>query len=352
MFNQEKIGKREILVWVRAAAVFFSVLVSVQLSALEDNVIYPQNPFVTRTSAQDPDISIYVSANGVSRYDSQFTRKWRALTELHTYEPVVTKSLVLVGSSNGLHALDRESGVVRWRLRSAAPIFSPVVAGGYVYAAAQDGAVRALSLQNGEETWHRKFDGWIYTPAFDNDALILGGSAGKLFAVRAATGELLWSRGIGQELVYRPVRATAGMVLITTFDGWLEAVSTRNGETQWRVNESVAGFPPLVHEERLFMGAFDGTIRARNVKTGDLMWLQQFVDKLPYMPRVYGHQLIIGSDSGSVAALNRYNGNRLWQKELQINLVANPVMIGNKLVAVDEQGELFVGLDQTASVNQ
>ena len=72
------------------------------------DVIYPENPFVTGDA-------IFVTGVGLSRFNrdfrvSPYTGTWVVLPGLLTFEPVVAAQVVLVGSSNGLYAIDRETG--------------------------------------------------------------------------------------------------------------------------------------------------------------------------------------------------------------------------------------------------
>lgn len=318
----------------RVLAGFACLLAAAQSPAAES--VSPRNPFLHGDS-------IYVSANGVSRYHpSGFARQWRALAGVHTFEPVVAAGLVLVGSSQGLYALDPSSGEIEWHVASDTTVFSPIVAGGTVYAASQSGVLRALVARDGSRIWSHRFEGWVYPPAFDRGMLVLGGSSGRLYGVDADSAEVAWSRPVSQELVYRPVRASPGVVLVTTFAGDLYAISSTDGSTLWRIRETAAGFPPLSHDGRLYMGAFDGTLRARNLSDGSLVWARPVADKLPYMPYVHDDQIVVASDSGRVAALDLASGRPLWLKELRVNIAAGPVVIDGMLITVSETGELSI----------
>ena len=67
-------------------------------------ISYPNNPNKT-------DDAIYVSSSGVTAFNSDTLKpEWNSLNGINTFEPVITQSVLLVGSSAGLHALDQSTG--------------------------------------------------------------------------------------------------------------------------------------------------------------------------------------------------------------------------------------------------
>jgi outer membrane protein assembly factor BamB len=305
---------------------------------------YPENPSVTRDA-------IYTASIGVSRYERKdLHHTWHALADLETFEPVVTKTAVLVGSTNGLYALDPLTGKTQWHIGSTQPMYSPAVSDGTAYVGAADGMVRAVHLKTGMIVWRRQFDGWIYPPAIVEGLLVLGGSDGRLHGVDAGSGTLVWSRSVSQELVYRPVAAPNGRVIVTTFSGEVIAVSVSDGKTIWKVRDSTPGFSPLVRDKRLYMGTFGGALRVRDVMNGRLIWTRFLDEKLPFVPQLNDGVVLIGSDQGRVAAFSADAGELLWRQEQPRALAANPVMVDGRIVAFSEDGQL-VNLTPTALKN-
>ncbi len=70
---------------------------------------------------------------------------------------------------------------------------APVAAGGLVFVADRAGVVRAFDVQ-GEEVWKAYTSGPIYfPPTIAQDRLYVGSADGRVYAMEAATGRLLWS---------------------------------------------------------------------------------------------------------------------------------------------------------------
>lgn len=323
---------------VALCALFFA-----SLAEGNGDAVYPESPFVTTEA-------VYVSGTGLSRYERDtLARTWDTLPGLQTFEPVIATNAVLVGSINGLYAFHKKTGSVRWHLPSTLPIFSPIVTGGRVYTGSQDGFVRSIDLADGSVIWERKLEGWMYPPVEHEGVLVVGGSEGILYGLSAQGGDTLWTRQLSQELVYRPVATPGGLALVTTFSAELIAIDTKNGDVVWQAQDPAAGFPPLVIGGRLYMGAFDGTLRVREVRDGLLVWEHRFEDLLPYTPHVVGKTVVIGSENGIVAALNSDTGRLLWRKDLPHTLVTNPVLIDGKVVVVVERGGLLILDDQVVA---
>ena len=123
----------------------------------------PQNPLL----AVD---ALYVSYNGVHKFNrTTLERKWSALQGLQTFEPVMGKHLLYVGSPQGLYALDPDTGHQVWRIEESRTIFSPTVAR-QLYAGSLHGALYSIEPARGKINWRKQFPGWIYSPVVQPDS--------------------------------------------------------------------------------------------------------------------------------------------------------------------------------------
>lgn len=303
-----------------------TVFASQGAGALGPTRHYPQNPYL------DAD-AIYLSDAGVTRFERKtLAPVWDALDGLKTFEPVVTAQHILVGSSRGLYALEPDTGGIAWHFPSKAPLFSPAVMEGMAYVGGEDGSLRAIDLATGTARWERTFEGWIYPPAVAGERLVVGGSGGRLHGIDQRTGDVEWSKSINQELVYRPIEISGEKVIVTTFGAEVLAVSAADGGIVWRVEDPVPSFPPAVRSDRLFLGAFDGGLRARDSRDGALLWEQRVDAKLPFMPETAPGYVLVGSDQGHLAAFSPTSGRRLWQLQQGGVLVARPILIDGKVI--------------------
>jgi len=288
----------------RAAARFLPwllMLVCVQLPATQRaETLYPVNPVVA-------DGLLCASGDGLRCFDSaSLEKRWTALAELGTFEPLIAANTLLVASTGGLHALNMRDGTRRWQWHGDTHAFPPAVRSGVVFATDRAGGIAALDLDDGREIWQRQLDGWLYTPALLDDRLIIGGSSGVIYGLDGATGDTFWTRELDQELVYRPV-AVAGGVVVTTFKGTVLHLDG-DGRLIWEVRDSAPSFSPAVAGDLLVFGGMDGVLRARDRDTGRLLWRVELSGSLSVPPRVEAGQVAIASPDGLFVVIDAASG--------------------------------------------
>lgn len=324
-------------------AFIFALKVSVVYGAPHH---YPLNPHIESDA-------IYVSYNGVSRINrATMEVDWQVLAGVHTFEPVVSRDRVLVGSAGGIYALDRVSGAIVWHFPSESPLFSPAVSEGIAFVGGQDGSLRALEVGTGRLVWEKHFDGWIYPPAIFDERLVAGGNSGLLHGIRAGSGETIWSVELTQELVYRPVEISPDQALVTTYAGDTMVISAVDGTTIWKTNDTGPSFPPALADGRIYTGAFDGTLRARHVRDGRPVWTLKLQGRLPFLPQVADGVIMIGSGHGRVAAINAATGELLWQRDARKAFIASPVVIDGKVTLFSSGGAITQWPDRAVMATQ
>ena len=143
----------------------------------------------------------------------------------------------------------------KWHNRSGegATPAPPVTAGGLVFLAGQDGKVRAIDADNGEQRWEFLTAGPILMPpTIANGRAYVGSGDGYAYALEAATGRLLWRfRGAPLE---RKIMVYGSLA------------------SSWPVNTGV-----LVHDGVAYFAAgiidYDGTyVYAVDAVTGKIKW--------------------------------------------------------------------------------
>jgi outer membrane protein assembly factor BamB len=128
----------------------------------------------------------------------------------------VANGIVLI-SSVALTALDALSGRLLWRGPPVGTDERPLVSDGevfyiiFVLGSNPDLAVLALDARTGQERWRAPLDNAIQFLAVTDGTLYVGG--GRVYALRAVDGHVLWEYGTGAEQFYQPV-VTHGLVIV------------------------------------------------------------------------------------------------------------------------------------------
>jgi alcohol dehydrogenase (cytochrome c) len=260
----------------------------------------------------------------------------------------------------------------RWSFRipiaatdSGAVTATPVVAGQLAYLQDLKSNVYALDLKTGHLQWRHGFDATNPGPnglAIAN-GVVFGATDTTAFALSAKTGRLLWTRRILSSVEsfvdVAPLVAGGRVFLATTgyfpgTRGKLYALAAGTGDVLWRVDTikgpwrhpSVAGgggswYPPSISGDTVYWGtgnpipwggtraypngaAFPGpvlytdTLLALDARTGRILWHDQVTphDIRDYdfqlSPMVVGHTIVSAGKAGLVIAWSAQTHKRLW----------------------------------------
>jgi outer membrane protein assembly factor BamB len=226
-------------------------------------------------------------------------------------DPLVTDDAVYIASfDDGIYALNRDSGSVRWR-------FSDF--GGEV----------------------------IGTPALAGDRVVFGTSQGRLYALgtdgRPAPG---WpEKGVDDgEPVWAGVVTDGERIYAATMRGDVMAYSPENGDELWDepfdIDGAIASLA-LTPNGRLFVPGFNRHVYLLDVTTGEPVnpdgfrthgWVWQ-------PPAFSDDRAFFGDLEGYVYALDLETGDPAWEKPYKVSakVKAAPVLVGDTLVVVDRK---------------
>jgi len=282
---------------------------------LPEIAISSENEFQLPDDAQTWDPGIFVTGEGIRRVNSvTLATQWHALKNIQTFNPVILDKQVIVGSSSGLFAIDKEDGTIRWSIKSEDSIYTPVVTGNTAYTGGQSGVVMAVNIHTGATTWRVMLDGWVYPPAVSRKYIIAGGSAHRVVALDRHSGNIEWELELDQELVYRPVTVAEERVAITTFANETILINSQDGKVIWTYLDNAPSFSPHVISDQLVSGMLDGRIRSLDLTNGRLIWENRTGGhpQINVYPAI--NALVVANGEGVVIGLDSATGNTLWKR--------------------------------------
>ncbi len=223
------------------------------------------------------------------------------LDAVATGAPTVVGDLVYVAARDSrAWAVKVDDGRIEWQL-PATPTTS-VMQGGAGPAVTDrlaifpfgSGEVLAALRQGGVQIWNSTVAGQrrgqVYAtisditgdPVVDGDVLYIGNQSGRIAAIRAASGERLWT---AREGAYSPVWPTGGSVFLVSDQAELVRLDAATGERIWGVelpyfeNERVrrrkgvyAHYGPVLAGGRLWVASSDGRLRGFAPESGQLVY--------------------------------------------------------------------------------
>jgi outer membrane protein assembly factor BamB len=160
------------------------------------------------------------------------------------------------------------------RFQGAAAIKTqPIVAGEMVFVGDTAGIVAALSLDLKPVWKYSTGSQIVHSLAVADGLVIVGDVDGVVHALRATSGERAWKRQL-PNAIYAAAAIAGATAVVADAAGWLHALRVETGKTAWSVKVADFGFEarPLVHDDLLFAGAWDGRLYALRHATGKVDW--------------------------------------------------------------------------------
>jgi outer membrane protein assembly factor BamB len=234
-------------------------------------------------------------------------------------------SLVLVGTQKGVvYAYDIE-GKLQWKSKLSSEILSaPKYFDGVVIARTGDSRIYGINANDGSRKW-------VYdrtSPALtlrsgagvvvDGGAIYAGFGGGKLIAIRADNGRLLWEASVAQPKGVTEIERIADitslpvvdgpLVYAVAYQGKIAAVDRTTGRVIW--NRDISSLSGISLEDgRIFVTHAMGSVYSLDYTTGKTFWRQAVLkNRQLSAPVPMGSLLAVGDLEGYVHFLSRDDG--------------------------------------------
>jgi outer membrane protein assembly factor BamB len=169
--------------------------------------------------------------------------------------PLLLPDVVVAPADDGLVAVDRGSGHIRWDSRVGEEAATPVVAGGLVVMCTGDGSLVGLDLATGQVVWRLRLPGRAEgPPATDGVSVAVTwepdeGPVAGMTVVEAATGRVRWTVRLRAGGVSGPAIATSApggdFAVVVDDELQAKAFDLRTGRRRWAVGLGGAGSPEV-----------------------------------------------------------------------------------------------------------
>ena len=322
-------------------------------------------------------------------------------TEKYDYTPATDSSAVYASNVNGeIIKLDSATGRQIWRVNIGEPISGGVgIGAGVILVGSKKGYVHAYDAATGKPSWKAKvsseilsvpryFDGlvivrtgdnhifgldaadgtrkWVYeraSPALtlrssvglvvDGGAVYAGFAGGKLIAIRADNGKLIWEATVAQPKGVTEIERIADitslpfvdgpLVYAVAYQGKIAAVDRATGRVAW--SRDISSFTGLNAEDgKVFVSHTLGAIYSLDFGTGKTFWRQPaLANRRLTAPLPMGTVIAVGDLEGYVHFLTRDEGNFAARIKLDGNAVMSiiPGTTSSQLIAETRDGGLY-----------
>ena len=240
----------------------------------------------------------------------------------------------------------------------------PVVAYDKVYSASRAGDVIAFDVKSGKEVWQtdlsdvnndRSFwDSRVSAllsggPITGLNKVFIGSENGKIYALDAQTGAVLWQQNIKGEVINAPA-FESGLVVVNSASGIMKALDAENGEEVWKIEQDVPALTlrgisaPVLASGGVLIGTGKGGVDVYLLNNGQQGWsseigeatgsteLERVID-VDSAPVVFGDKVYAVSSRGYLAAIDLQSGRILWKRQYssyrKISIYRNTIFLTN-----------------------
>lgn len=256
--------------------------------------------------------------------------------------PVIADGTIYVGDLDGtLHAIAMADGSDVWKnadaigYTAAAAVSDTVVVAGDI-----DGVVRALDRTDGRIRWKHERQGEISggpTILEANDEwpqrVIVGSQDASLVCLAAASGKLLWSHTIADQIRCSPTVA-GDRLFVAGCDGRLHVIDAASGRPTGEVPiDGPTGTTPAAYGGRVFFGSEGGIFWGIGYDPPQVAWKMQpaagaqaYRSSAAIAMAVTGPLAIVGTRGRILEAFAVADGTRIWRHRMRGRVDGSPVV--------------------------
>lgn len=233
--------------------------------------------------------------------------------------------LVLVGSNQGnLYAID-VSGKLLWKSRLSSEILSvPRYFDGKVIVRTGDNHIFGIDASDGNKKWIYERTNPPLTLrssvgiVVDGGAVYAGFAGGKLAAIRADNGKLIWEATVAQPKGVTEIERIADitslpyvdgpLVYAVAFQGKIAAIDRKNGQVAW--NRDISSFTGLTADDgKIYVSHALGSLYSLDYTNGKTFWRQgALAHRRLSTPLAMGDIIAVGDLEGYVHFLSKDEG--------------------------------------------
>jgi outer membrane protein assembly factor BamB len=266
------------------------------------------------------------------------------------------ENLVLVGTPKGMVLAFDQNGKALWKAKVSSEVLSaPLIANGVVVVRSGDSRIFGLSAVDGKRIW-------VYeraTPsltlrsaagvALADGAAYVGFAGGKMVALKADDGKLLWEASVALPKGVTEIERIADItslpvvdgrtVYAVAFQGRVAAVDRSTGRVLW--NRDISSYNGLSADDgRVYVTHSGGAVYGLDNSSGKSFWRQGgLLNRQVSAPMPIGEYVAVGDLEGYVHFLNNEDG--AFAARIQTDksaVLAQPVYLGDSRLLVQTSG--------------
>lgn len=274
-------------------------------------------------------------------------------------------SVYAVNAEGELVKIDAQTGNIQWTVEVGEPVSGGVGSGGgLILVGTKKGAVYAYTV-DGKPQWKSKLSSEVLsTPEYFDEMVIVRTGDSKIYGINATDGSRKWVYDrTGPALTLRSsagVLIDGGAVYAGFAGGKLIALRADNGKLLWEAAvaqpkgvteiERIADITslPVVDGPIIYAAAYQGKVAGVDRRTGRIVWSRD-ISSLNGISMEYG-RIYLSHALGSVYSLGKDKGKSYWRQGSLINRqLTTPMPMDTHIAVGDVEGYIhFLNQDNGA----
>lgn len=308
--------------------------------ALEGNMIYATDPYGK--------VSAYDAMSGRERWQTGLSQRIAGAT-------AAGSGIVVVTTQKGeVIALDGNDGRRRWSSALTSQALAPAAIGdGVVVVQTVDGTLTAFSVSDGARLWRSErtepplsLHGTA-RPQIVTNVVLTGFASGKVAALELRSGKLLWEFPVtqprGRNEIERLVDVDVAPVVVgsvvyaASYQGKLIALDAQSGRILW--SRDVSTFSGMdADAANIYLTDEHGLVLAFDLRTGASVWKQdQLRGRQLSAPRVLDGVVGVGDFDGYVHWLSSEDGHLVARYRIGSSPIRSQALTERDIYFVNDQ---------------
>jgi outer membrane protein assembly factor BamB len=247
---------------------------------------------------------------------------WKRRGAAKPSSPAIAGALLIVSANDGsVTAYERRSGRRSWRLHVGSRVeSSPLVVEDDVFFGAADGRLFAAASGSGRVKWAFDTGGEINSsPSAFGNRVCITNYAGLIVCLRRSDGKEEWSTRVRRDYLrndsfYSSASTDGERLYAISRSGKVVALSAATGRVLWTQRQHGYGYStPAVSGGRVYVGGFDGALHAYDARTGRPVWQRHVGGRILGAPVVLGPLVFFATLEERAYAVRSSDGSLAWQ---------------------------------------
>ena len=275
---------------------------------------------------------------------------------------------MLFTSGDGyLNAVDRNGGHLQWRVaigRDTAPRWgfeyiasSPTIDNGVVYVGGADGRLHAVQAATGKLLWKSEPLGGkaIPSPAVSGNRVFIASDSGKVYAFDRH-GAPLWTfetdgvhndsekAGYDRRAINASPAVAGDTVVVGARDGIFYAIGAADGKERWRYDNHLFWViaSAALWQGRAYVGTSDGKdFQAFDLAGGRKVWDVVLPSRIFSSAAMAGGVLYFGDEDGGLHGLAAEDGHEVARYWIGAPITSSPSIHGEAMYVGADDGKLY-----------